>query len=754
MGAAPILTILKNGETIRKLPIEGEAVLGRSENCLIRLEDRAISRQHVSFKLTPGGVQVEKKSEFAPLLVNGKDCSRAILKEGDIISLGPYLLTLATPSATTSVAAQPQPSQPQPSADGAVDSVNLDNVAADLPVETPESADVAIPAQTFEASEVAGVAGVDAASDSLAVSLDVGVQEPAVSEAFEVGEDDAHTKLSPAAKISVKLVFQAGQANVEEFELTGSEISIGRGQSCDIVLNDKKASRKNTIIRKAGISFVLKDLGSSNGTLVNGARVTEAELSGDDLIRIGDTEFRFVAASLDYDAQKDQILPLEMMEASEPSMALPDISMPGGDFPAQQPDISPQPGSSNVGIAWPEQVQSQIGNFPGAAAPGGAGVTGLGNIAGVGGPQSDGSLLGKFRALPKRQRILIIAVVGLGALFFLEDPKPGGEQKDKVAQTTKTQSAVKTYETLTEKEKAFVESKIQEALTYAQKKDYDSTLSAIRQVLALIPNYERAMEIESIAVLRKEEVQRAEERRRAAEEKERLRQRIDTLVAEAGGLMKKRQYERARESFAEVLALDPDNTQIADWRRQLDEMEEQRRAKEQEAQVRAEINKQAWAVYREALEEQKAGKHHVAIRGFGQVLEIGATDKKVNAVAKKGIADSHEAVASSRDPLMAEAKQMEDGGEYARAYQLYYSASQVDPAHREAHDGMARQKGILHDKAKGVYTEAILAESYSDFATARQKFKECLEIAPKDDVYYQRAQRKLANYTRLDGSIQ
>src|SRR5262245_30747416 len=90
MGAAAVLTILKDGEVVKKQSLEGEAVVGRSEGCVIRLEDRAISRQHALFRPVGDGFQVEKRSEFAPLSVNGSECTRAFLKEGDIVAIGPY----------------------------------------------------------------------------------------------------------------------------------------------------------------------------------------------------------------------------------------------------------------------------------------------------------------------------------------------------------------------------------------------------------------------------------------------------------------------------------------------------------------------------------------------------------------------------------------------------------------------------------------------------------------------------------------
>src|SRR4051794_38450313 len=89
-STAAILTITRNGETIKSLPIEGDAILGRGEGCVIRLDDRAISRQHAVFRVVDGAVQVEKKSEFAPMSINGAEQTRALVREADVISIGPY----------------------------------------------------------------------------------------------------------------------------------------------------------------------------------------------------------------------------------------------------------------------------------------------------------------------------------------------------------------------------------------------------------------------------------------------------------------------------------------------------------------------------------------------------------------------------------------------------------------------------------------------------------------------------------------
>jgi tetratricopeptide (TPR) repeat protein len=103
-----------------------------------------------------------------------------------------------------------------------------------------------------------------------------------------------------------------------------------------------------------------------------------------------------------------------------------------------------------------------------------------------------------------------------------------------------------------------------------------------------------------------------------------------------------------------------------------------------------------------------------------------------------------------RDPVLQEAKEAETAGEFSKAFQLYRKAIRIDPPHREGYAGVNRIKGILHERAKSIYTEAILAENFSDFANAKKLFQECLQIAPNDDIYYERAQRKLAHYFKKD----
>lgn len=86
-------------------------------------------------------------------------------------------------------------------------------------------------------------------------------------------------------------------------DLTGKRIALGnrtftfgRGEENDVVLTTPSVSRVHAEVRPQGGGYVLRDRDSSNGTWVNGVRVTERLLQPGDQISIGDEVFLFEAA--------------------------------------------------------------------------------------------------------------------------------------------------------------------------------------------------------------------------------------------------------------------------------------------------------------------------------------------------------------------------------------------------------------------------------------------------------------------------
>ena len=81
----------------------------------------------------------------------------------------------------------------------------------------------------------------------------------------------------------------------KDIYLLTNELLIGTGKQCDIVIRDVNAASVNTRIFKQGQMIYIEDMGSPQGTVLNGMRIFSSNrLRSEDEISIGSTVFRFL----------------------------------------------------------------------------------------------------------------------------------------------------------------------------------------------------------------------------------------------------------------------------------------------------------------------------------------------------------------------------------------------------------------------------------------------------------------------------
>ena len=124
-------------------------------------------------------------------------------------------------------------------------------------------------------------------------------------------------------------------------ELSGGQLTIGRASSCDLVLPDPLISREHARIDADGSQLAIHDLGSRNGTLVNGERISSADLHPGDEINLGGTTLLLIApgwnATLTYQRSAEATVLLEPQAPSAPVAPTPGVV---SDDVLQQPIIS------------------------------------------------------------------------------------------------------------------------------------------------------------------------------------------------------------------------------------------------------------------------------------------------------------------------------------------------------------------------------------------------------------------------------
>ena len=90
-----------------------------------------------------------------------------------------------------------------------------------------------------------------------------------------------------------RLVLLEGRTNHDDV-VVGERVTLGRGDENDVRLFDETASRRHAVLARVDGRVVLEDLGSGNGTKVNGTRVPRAILCDGDIIAIGGVRLRFL----------------------------------------------------------------------------------------------------------------------------------------------------------------------------------------------------------------------------------------------------------------------------------------------------------------------------------------------------------------------------------------------------------------------------------------------------------------------------
>lgn len=135
--------------------------------------------------------------------------------------------------------------------------------------------------------------------------VDGGREEPqdvdSTTAAIDVGALDPTTTVEGAPDLEPgtgMLVVVRGPNAGARYLLDRDVTTIGRHPDCEIFLHDVTVSRRHSAVHREDDRFVLRDLGSLNGSYLNGDRVDEETLSNGDEVQIGRFKLLFLGGDL------------------------------------------------------------------------------------------------------------------------------------------------------------------------------------------------------------------------------------------------------------------------------------------------------------------------------------------------------------------------------------------------------------------------------------------------------------------------
>ncbi len=147
--------------------------------------------------------------------------------------------------------------------------------------------------------------------------------------------------------MSFKLSVRQGPRPNLVFELDADSYAIGREAGNEIVIEDPQVSRRHAQLTRQGESYVIEDIGSTNGTYVNGKRVTAPVLLSDgDMVGLADAVVLAVQAPLE--TSQDATVVSDAAYYTPPTQ-------PAFTPPKVQPPVQPSPAARQTVYTPPPQ---------------------------------------------------------------------------------------------------------------------------------------------------------------------------------------------------------------------------------------------------------------------------------------------------------------------------------------------------------------------------------------------------------------
>lgn len=685
------LKVRLRGKVVSEIPLaeDRQYVAGRKDGCDIQLQaEKGISREHFRMSCQNGHWQIEGLSRFGELLVGGERVESIALEHGLSFTVPPYEFEFLMTSADA-------------------------QQAAELPV----------PVETSE--EV-----MDSDGSGL----------PAVIESGPVEK----TVVGVAPSVPYMKVMDSQGEPRELIRLEGGDSWLaGRESSCAIHIRDQRVSRRQFEIRKHAGAYFIIDLGSVNGTLVNGNPISSNEpmpLKSGDAVSVLENYFYFELHDPNFKSRLELVSLQPMPEAPSsmlvpvagqaPVSQMPPVPM-GYQVPMDPSAYShlPQQWQGGMPMAYdPNMMQQHMHQMPQTQAP--------------------AQVPTKKFDFEKNRPKVIAGVLGLLAIMYFGFSGEGEQAPKTVAPLIQDP-----YSKLTPDQQKLVRDTYQLAKVYFQQGKYELARGEIIKMTEHIPEYEDSRGLMKLI----DEAQYVQEQQRKQEELEKSRreqeERIQRKVAECGKLIGPTvTRDQIEACLFEVIHFNPTHRGFAQLYMEVDRIAADRMAKDaRDAAYRSDVAKLKGLYGKAAALE--GNRPLAAIVAHQRVIASTLPDPGGLKSASRGKVNEIKAMINSRTSDLQEAATKDaSSGNYRDAILALRKAQRVDPQNTMLQDRIDEYTQKLKELMMVIYQEGILEENFGNIEGgdnkdgAKKKWKEIVDKDIPDGEYYRKAMIKLKKY--------
>lgn len=502
------------------------------------------------------------------------------------------------------------------------------------------------------------------------------------------------------------LKFVDDQQNVKEtIQLDkGSVFVAGRASSCQILLNDQRVSSKQFEIRRVDAQYVIMDQNSRNGTSVNGQPIEPLKavvLNSGDVIKVLDHQMVFELFDPRFQnlvQQASALLPVENQWPAQPEYQVPAAHQGYNQMPQMPPPLATQDQKKKY------MIRVAIG--------------------------------------------ALALILVLGGLF-----NTGGENENPPSKVKSNDPLAK----LNPEQVRLVKHHYSLAENYLAQQKWNLAKDEIERLKQILPgyqSYERAKEIETMALQGIETIRQMDDidaRERMKKEQE---ERVRIVVEGCKKLLTPEvTADKMENCLQPALMLNPADAGIQLLQSQVQQMETGRAMKKAQEQENDRLASQLKGLFSKAESEEKSGDLLSALKFYDMVQKSSLPDRaSYKSRAQRQIATIRGNINSQISSLMSESEKLGKEQQFKQAILSLRKARKVDPGNSTIEEKIGDYTLELKKQMQVIFQEGVLEENFGNIEGAegrpgaKDKWKKVLELDIPDGEYYLKAKQRLKKY--------
>jgi pSer/pThr/pTyr-binding forkhead associated (FHA) protein/tetratricopeptide (TPR) repeat protein len=651
----------RHGVEIQELQLESgrEYTFGRGDSCDVQLaECTGISRLHFRLIEENGMWIAQVVSKFGDISHNGLPVRHLPLDVGTAFEIVPYYFSFLEQERQEQIESQGSSSL--------------------LPVAVGQSSVIGFPNQSNTPQAVE------------------------IQDDFD-GNDEA-TNIVTFTPESPYLRIVEPNRGAETIKLEGRRWMAGREDSAGILLNDRKASRRQFELTSTPQGYFIRDLGSANGTQLNGMALAPDELKA---IRSGDV-IQVGALMLHFEIRDPNFNNKLMVVQSN------------------------LPGENGIIVQNPYEMI----NYPVAQGPGGAvRLDNDGSPLALGGNSA--------RARQKKIRfwgIVALVMVPVLLVLVISENKPPSTKGPKVNVA---------FEKLSPKQQQQVKEMYLLASNLYMQNKLALAASQFQKIHGIIPDgYQNSLAMANECAQQAElerQLRDLEEQKRRAEE---IRRTVEKAIHDCDSLSRRSYSEEdITRCLRPALDLDPENQSVGEQLARVRQRIQQREIDLKNQTIRRALVAKGRALYEKALTLEQGGEYIDALDAYRRHTESSYPDPdSLKQLSRKQIFAITKQISSRVEGMIKAAEAAYAQQNYKDAFDNILKAKKMDPRNIQVQEINGKFRRELNIKLREMYEESIISEGLGQIPDAQKKWKAIKETDSPDGDYHRKASNKLRLY--------